>query len=312
MSEQIRSRTAVVGKKIARAVVCCAAIAACGNALAADARDYIPLPDRTLLFVTYAKHITGNKLYSNGNQASSDFNLNQNLGIFRPVYYTKLSNSALYGDGGLMLDPQMLFVFGEGHIDGAALNQNSVQASGIADPVFLATLWFVNAPKEQFWIGFTPYLTVPIGQYSSTRSLNLGNNRWAVKPESGVVKGFGNFNVDVNLNVEFYTPNDNAFNAAQQTQVRLTQNPLFGVETHLSYDLNKNWFVAADYFFAGGGETKFDGIANDNSQQTHSVGASFFWLLGTSNQLMLQYRQDVSVRNGPSTNNFGARWAHFF
>jgi len=312
MSEQIQAKAAVVWKKIARAVVCCAAMAASGDAWAADARDYIPLPDRTFLFVTYAKHITGNKLYSDGNQASADFNLNQNLGIFRPVYYTKLGDRALYGDGGLVLDPQMLFIFGEGHVDGAALNQNSVQASGIADPVFLATLWFVNAPKDQFWIGFTPYVTVPIGQYSSTRSLNLGSNRWAVKTEFGAVKGFGNFNVDLNVNAEFYTANDNFLNAAQQTQVRLTQNPLFGTEVHLSYDISKNWFVAADYFFAAGGETKFDGAANNNSQLTNSVGASFFWLLGTSNQLMLQYRQDVSVRNGPSTNNFGARWAHFF
>ena len=296
-------------KKLAMVLVCFTSMAVPHKGRAANARDYVPLPDRTFLFCSYLKHISANDLYTNGQKTSSDFNLNENLGILRPVYYMKLGK-ALYGDGGLVIDPQALLPFGDAHVDGAAVNQASLQSSGIVDPTVLATLWFVNDPAGKLWMGFTPYLTIPLGAYDKQRTFNLGNNRWAFKPEMGIVKGVGKFYLDLIANVEFYTANDQ-FNAGG-AQVKKEQDPLLGAEAHLSYDINASWYASVDYFFNYGGQTQLAGVLQRDTQRSHGLGLSFYWLLGTNNQLLLEYRQDFSVRNGPATDTLGARWAHFF
>jgi len=299
-----------VMRKLLFAVVLLIGLSVASISWGANARDYIPLPDGTFLFCTYFKHISANTLFAKGNKASNDFNLNANIGIFRPVYYTNIGN-ALYGDGGLTVDPQALILFGEQHLDGAAVGGADFSDSGLSDSTVLATFWFVNAPKEKFWVGFSPYITMPIGHYNKNRSFNLGNNRWAFKPELGIVKGFGEkFYLDFIVNGEFYTDNDDFFNGV--TQVKKSQDPVMGVETHLSYDITKQWYVSLDYFYNYGGETKIAGVLQDDELDNHGLGVSLFWMVGSNNQLMIEYRNDFSVKNGPGTDTFGARWAYFF
>lgn|GEM_PF-368895 len=276
---------------------------------AANARDYIPLPSGTFLFCTYFKHITANTFFANGKKTSDDYNFNENLGILRPVYYTTIGK-ALYGDGGLTIDPQALIPFGEFHLDGAAVLDKQFSASGIADPTVFATFWFVNSPKDKFWIGFSPYITMPLGQYDKNRgALNLGTNRWTIRPELGIVKGFGDKTyLDVIFNGEFYTDNKDF-----EGNKKLAQDPVLGLETHLSYDISKSWYASLDYFYNHGGETKINGVKTANSEiDSHGLGLSLFWMIGSNNQLMIEYRDDFAIKNGPGTNTFGARWAYFF
>jgi hypothetical protein len=278
--------------------------------LAANARDYIPLPDNTMLFCTYFKHMSANTLFANGKKVSNDFNLTANLGIFRPVYYTNIGN-ALYGDGGFTVDPQALIVFGQQELDGDATGNKDLSDTGLADSTVLATFWFVNAPKDKFWVGFSPYITMPIGHYNQNRTFNLGKNRWAFKPELGIVKGFGEkFYADFIVNGEFYTDNNDFYNGV--TQVKMSQDPVLGIETHLSYDITKQWYISLDYFYNYGGETKVAGIKQKDELNNHGLGVSLFWMVGSNNQLMIEYRNDFSVKSGPGADTFGARWAYFF
>lgn len=288
-------------KKLLIAAVICLSLASSRESWAANARDYIPLPDKTMLFCTYFKHISASTMYSNGHKVANDLGLTANLGIFRPVYYTSIGN-ALYGDGGLIVDPQALLVFGEQSLDAA-----NTSDSGWADSTVLATFWFVNAPKEKFWVGFSPYITMPIGHYNKNKAINLGNNRWAIKPELGIVKGIGErFYADIIVNGEFYTDND------EYVGGKLSQDPVLGVETHFSYDITKQWYVSLDYFYNHGGEKKVAGIRQNDTLDNHGLGVSFFWMVGSNNQLMIEYRNDFSVKNGAATDTFGARWAYFF
>jgi hypothetical protein len=293
-------------RKFLLAAVFCLGLAASQESWAANARDYIPLPDGTMLFCTYFKHISASTLYANGHKAANDLGLTANLGIFRPVYYTSIGK-AFYGDGGLIVDPQALIVFGEQSLDAANTND-----SGFADSTVLATFWFVNAPKEKFWVGFSPYITMPIGHYNKNKAVNLGNNRWAFKPELGIVKGFGEkFYADFIVNGEFYTNNDEYTTGAGLA--KLEQDPVLGVETHLSLDITKQWYVSLDYFYNHGGEKKVDGVkVADSKVDSHGLGVSLFWMIGSNNQLMIEYRNDFLVKNGPATDTFGARWAYFF
>ena len=107
-------------------------------AKATDPRDYIPLPAGSMLFCTYLQHTTGHRMKVDDEVVSSDFNLSQNIVIFRPVYYTNL--------GPFVVDPQALIIAGEASLDGDLVSDTS--SSGIADPVLLMTTWFVNNPEK--------------------------------------------------------------------------------------------------------------------------------------------------------------------
>lgn len=291
-------------KKIIRICMCCGmfvlllvtAPAFADN----DARDYVPLPAGTTLLATYFNHVSATNFYSKGKKVSSDTNLGANIGVLRPVYYTQL--------GPFTMDPQAIIPFGEESLHVNGTGGGEVKSSGLADPIVTATVWFINDPKSKTWLGFTPFLTVPLGEYDKNKAINLGANRFAFKPEIGFVKGFGNLLFDLTANVEFYTDNKDFSPAG----VTLKQDPVFTVETHMSYDFNQSFFTSLDYFYHNGGKTTVAGVKQDDAKDDHTLGLTLGFMLSPSYQLLLKYKQDLSVENGLKTNTIGARIAYFF
>ncbi|WP_158513969.1 transporter [Syntrophotalea acetylenica] len=273
---------------------------------AGNARGYKPFPEGTFLFCTYFKHFSANNMYAANKKISSDLNLSSNIGIFRPVYYKKIGK-ALYGEGDFIVNPQIFMMFGDRDM---ALGGEALSDSGFFDPMILATFWFVSAPEKKLWIGFSPYVTIPVGSYHTNRSLNLGENRWTIKPEIGIVKGFGeDLFLDFIMNIKFHADNDEFFSG--QKRVKKSQSDLFGLETHLSYNLKKEFFVSLDYFFNSGGETEIDGIRKRDKQENHAIGASMFWSLKNNQQIMIEYLNNFDIESGAKTQTLGIRWSYF-
>ncbi|RJX28478.1 MAG: transporter [Desulfurivibrio sp.] len=265
-----------------------------------DARDYIPLEPGTTLIAAYYNYISATDFYADGDKINSDTNLSANIGILRPVYYTKL--------GPFVIDPQMLIPFGEQSLDGDGVGGVEISSSGLADPIVTATIWLVNDPASKTWLGFTPFITVPLGEYDEDKALNMGANRWAFKPEVGFVKGFGNYFFELTGNCEFYTDNDD-FSAQSLT---LEQDPVYTLESHLSYNFSDAFYISGDYFYHNGGETTLAGIDQHDEKDDHAVQLTLGFLLNPSYQLLLKYKTDIEVENGLKTNTVGLRFAHFF
>jgi len=277
---------------------------------AAYYRDYLPLPGGTNLFAAYFNHVTANKLYKDGTKVGDDFNQTVNVGLLRYVHYVNAGN-ALVGDGGFTIDPQVIVPFMNLDLSGAYQSINNGQefsTTGLGDPMVLATFWFINDPKNKFWVGFTPWLTLPIGQYNKNRLASPGGNRWVVKPEIGMVKGIGDkAYLDLILGGEFYTENDKYMG-----DNKLEQDPTLQAEMHLSYDITKAWAISLDYFYTNGGETQVNGINQNDAQSNHGLGLTMGFMIGGNNQLLVSYRDDFSVKSGAGANTFGVRWAYIF
>lgn len=265
-----------------------------------DVRDYVPLPPGTMLMALYYNYTSATDLYRDGDKISGDANLDANIGIIRPVYYTKI--------GPFTIDPQAIIPFGAQSLDGEAVGGVEIKSSGLADPIIAATLWFLNDPESKTWLGFTPFITLPLGEYDNNKGINLGTNRYAFKAEVGFVKGFGNLMLDLTANAEFYTDNDD-FTPAGLT---LEQDPLYILEGHLSYNFTPSFFASADYFYHNGGETSVDGIDQGDEEQDHSAGCTLGYMVTPSSQLLFKYKQDLEVENGLKTSTIGMRMAFFF
>jgi hypothetical protein len=75
------------------------------------------------------------------------------------------------------------------------------QVSGLLDPRFRFSVNFCGAPalsmqefdnyRQDILIGASVQVSAPVGQYDSSKLVNLGNNRCFIKPDIGISKAFG-------------------------------------------------------------------------------------------------------------------------
>jgi hypothetical protein len=75
------------------------------------------------------------------------------------------------------------------------------QVFGLADPLLRISVNFLGTPalsmeefptyRQDIIVGASLQVTAPLGQYDSTKLLNVGTNRWFFKPELGVSKAWG-------------------------------------------------------------------------------------------------------------------------
>ena len=96
---------------------------------------------------------------------------------------------------------------------------------------------------------------------------------------------------------DFYTDNTN-YGVGGAT---LSQDPVFDLETHVSYDLTKTLWLSGDYYYHNGGKTSVDGIDNNDSMNNHAVGLTLGYNITPNLQLALQYKTDVSIESGLPT-----------
>jgi len=263
---------------------------------AEDSLDGIALPSGTLGTLLYFDQTAGNKFYSNGDKLSDDFNLTADVGIWRGVYY--------YNIGPFAAATNLLLPFGTISVDGAAVGNMNISSTGMGDPTLIQTLWPVNDPENMTWVAIGSYVFMPYGQYDNDKLVNIGSNRWAFKPMACFTKGFENgFFIEIYPGVEIYTKNDE-YGAGE---VDMEQDPLYTFETHLIQHLRRQTFVSLDYFYHTGGETKVAGVKQDDEQKDHALQFTLAHMIAENTQLMLKYKSDLKVENGPKTNTFGIR-----
>ena len=84
--------------------------------------------------------------------------------------------------------------------------------------------------QEKAIFGVSLVTSVPIGLYYSDKSINLGNNRWAFKPEIGISRRFKKIYAEAYLGTWFYTNNNEYL-----IDKTLKQKPTVTIQAHASY-----------------------------------------------------------------------------
>ena len=290
-------------KKCFLAVICacllCPALARADN----NTRDYVAAPPGTLLSLLYYFHITGDTLNVNGDKAA-DVDLTEELFLLREVYY--------FNAGSMLANAQVILPFGNAslEVDAASLDESS---SGIGDLILLGTLWFVNNPESKTYFAFSPYFFLPTGDYSNDQSLNLGGNRWAFREEFNFTKGFTvipdhNLYFEVTTGFDFFAANDE-FDGNHE----LTQDPVYNLEGHVSYDVAKNVAISFDYYGHWGGDKQIDDVDQPNSEaDSQTLGGTITYNFAPGWQFLLQYKEDVANENGIEAEVIQARLFYAF
>ena len=113
---------------------------------------------------------------------------------------------------------------------------------------------FAKAPRRTN-IGTSLTVAAPVGQYYGDKLINIGTNRWAFKPEVGLSHPIGRWTLDLAGGVWLFTANDQFY----QGDSTRTQDPLFVVQGHASYNVTRRAWAAVDATWYGGADVRVDG-----------------------------------------------------
>lgn len=195
-------------------------------------------------------------------------------------------------------------VTGAIHGDGLVLQGRT--SSGIGDITIGGWFGLIGSPslapeefatyKPGFSFAFLPKITASTGDYSSSRIVNFGANRWAFKLGFPIAYALGETLLDPELttleilpSVAFFTPNNDPFNAN-----KVQQAPLYTVEAHITRNLNRVFWISVDGFYTHGGATTIDGIDNRNPEVSLGLGGTLGVTVSSNFFLKFTYGQIVA------------------
>ena len=189
------------------------------------------------------------------------------------------------------------------------------EVSGFNDPRFRVSVNFFGAPamsmaeyatyKQDVIIGASLQVSVPLGQYDSSKLVNIGTNRWFVKPELGVSKAWGPLTLELTPSVTFYSDNDDFLGSATRKQ-----DPLYAVQSHFVYSFKRGIWAAFDATYYTGGRTSINGVENDDLQENWRVGATLSLPVDRSHSIKFYVSTGVATRTGGDFDAAGIVWQY--
>ena len=161
---------------------------------------------------------------------------------------------------------------------------------------------FASWKPETFLTGAL-WVTMPTGDYDKDRIINIGSNRWVFKPELAFGTPIGPTWLEGNTYVSLFGANKDYHGDS-----KLDQKPLYAIEGHYSYTINRALWVSLDATYNRGGESKIDGDWQDNKQENGLLGASLGFMLSPQFGGLIAYNDTVSERTGsPDVNTWTFR-----
>ncbi len=173
-----------------------------------------------------------------------------------------------------------------GHVEGLYLGEHAeVDRFGLGDPRIRLAVNLYGAPtmtprefasyRQRFIVGVSFVAVPPLGQYDSTKVINLGTNRWSFKPELGLSQTYGKWVVEFMIGAWFFTDNTDFFGGRTREQDRIV-----ATQFHFTRRFSSAMWLAADANFYQGGQTTVGGTENLDLQKNSRIGATFSKGLG--------------------------------
>jgi hypothetical protein len=189
------------------------------------------------------------------------------------------------------------------------------EVSGLTDPRFRFSVNFYGAPalslpefknfKQDLIIGASIQVSAPFGQYDKDKLVNLGNNRWFIKPDIGISQAWGNLVVELSAGVFFFTENDEFFGAK-----KMEQDPVYTSQIHVTYSFGTGIWVALSGTYDYGGRTTVDGLQNDDLQQNTRVGTTLSFPVNRKNSIKLFANTGIHTSIGSDYDMVGIMWQY--
>jgi hypothetical protein len=161
--------------------------------------------------------------------------------------------------------------------------------------------------KPTTTVGLSLNISAPTGQYNPNKLLNLGSDRWSFKPEIALSHPFGaeqRWQGDLYAHAYFFTDNT-SYHGVEI----LRQDPLPGIEGHISYSIHKLW-ASFDTLYSFRGATFVNSVDQQNAQRNFTLGCETNLSLNSRNSLVFQFSKALVHHNGPDFAGFAVKYTY--
>lgn len=198
----------------------------------------------------------------------------------------------------------------EGLLDGVP---RTVDRTGPADPRLRLSVNFLGSPAlsgSEFAAyrithpvntvaGAALAVTLPLGEYKNDKLLNLGNNRFAITPQLGVVHTRGPWSLELTGSVSFFTDNQEFF-----VDYTRGQEPLFFLQAHAVYAAPAGWWASLSAAYDWGGESNIDGVAAGDYREDLLYGIAAGFAIDRRSSVQIAYVANRTQKDiGTDTDN---------
>ncbi|MGB5403888.1 MAG: transporter [Robiginitalea sp.] len=193
-----------------------------------------------------------------------------------------------------------------------------VNRTGLADPRLRSSVLLAGPPAgnalelQQYKLenptyttfGVSLAVTLPLGQYSEDKLLNLGGNRFVFRPQVGMIHYWGKWSFELTSSVFLYTRNPDFFNDADRDQ-----RPTFAIQSHLVKQLRGGAWLSLSAGYGLGGESVINRQPNGDFRSNLLMSASYSFLIAKRQGLKLTYIRSEALQDiGSDTHNFILAW----
>jgi len=191
----------------------------------------------------------------------------------------------------------------------------STTRTGFGDPVVGIGMGFVGTPalRARNMATFRPgtmlggglRVSIPIGQYDSSKFFNLGTNRWLFTPGIAAMRYVGRWGFEAQLRATFSTTNSEFYGNTE-----VGQEPLVGFQFHVEYTFKRGLWAAASFGQSFGGATVVDGESQGNDQTNNRFALTLDYPLGKAWSVKGAYTGGISTRYGGDFNTYALGFQH--
>ncbi len=188
-------------------------------------------------------------------------------------------------------------------------NLDSTERQGLGDSRFRLSVNLLDTQNlnetSKTVVGAGIAVTVPTGEYDKNKLINLGQNRFTIRPQMGVVHTRGAWSYEVTGSVFFFTDNDDYFKNRVQEQ-----DPLYAIQSHVVYTFSPGMWTSLSAGYGWGGNTSIDKVSKDNEWDNFMTALSFGFPLSRTQSVKLNYlhAQTQNV-TGSNTNTLSMGWS---
>ena len=142
-------------------------------------------------------------------------------------------------------------------------------------------------------------LTAPTGSYDESESLNVGSDQWKSRVSMPILRSLGAWVPGRRTTLEIM-PSATFFGSGPTTgALEIDQDPLYGLELHLTRDVTQKAFVSLDFtWLEGGEETTLDassGVELGESEGIDAklIGATFGFEVNDHLNVFISHMQTI-------------------
>ena len=238
-------------------------------------RAYWPVPNGTNVFVLSYQ------------RSSGDIVTDPSLpltGVDSTIDFLQVSYQRTLSLFGRSANLQFNLPYSDGHTEGFVGGEFRTRDTlGVADARVRMSINLKGAPsldtaafreltqQPRTIIGASLLIQAPTGEYEPDKLINIGTNRWSVKPAIGAIWPLKpSWLLEGEIGVWIFGDNDEFLGQVRE------QDPIASAEIHLIKRINSEFWVSLDANYYTGGRTVVDGVGQSDLQRNSRVGATIF------------------------------------